>query len=72
MLDQHGESLLADGWAPELWRLLERVTNDTLSSWRLRVAVELGEPKSLSQVHPPKEPSATDCWRWARAVFGQG
>ncbi|MFC1609383.1 hypothetical protein ACFL6C_00355 [Myxococcota bacterium] len=72
LLDTHGECLLANGWAPELWRLLEQATDERLSSWRLRVAVELGEPGSLAQVEPPEAPSIADRWMWTRALFGRG
>jgi len=72
VLDRHGEQLLANGRAPELWRLLERAQDERLSSWRLRIAVELGEARSLAQVQPPDQPSIEDQWMWARALYGQG
>ena len=72
LLARHGESLLSNGYAHRLWRLLGQGDSVTVRLWRLRCAVELGDPSVLSQVDEPLDHSANARILWARALFALG
>lgn len=71
-LDEALGQLLAEGYAPQLWKLLERVPSEWLSGVRLRCAAELGNPTVLRQLTQPLGGSAADRLTWAETLYMRG
>ncbi len=72
LLSAHAGRMFEAGYAPRLWRLLEPLTDERLSRWRLRCAAELGNPTALGKVREPEGPCVDDRIAWARTLFIQG
>jgi hypothetical protein len=68
LLDRCGAGLLAGGYAPRLWRLLE-TTDEGFARWRLRCAAEIGSPEALAKLPEPPRSDPADRLLWARALF---
>ncbi|MFO0686933.1 MAG: hypothetical protein U0234_33020 [Sandaracinus sp.] len=66
------ETLLAEGYAPELWEALERREDVALTTHRLRVAAEHGSPSALGHVEAPAPgaPMAA-AFAWLKAHYAR-
>lgn len=71
-LDEALDRLLAEGYAPQLWKLLARVPPPRLDGIRLRCAAELGNPTVLRQLTQPLGGSPADRLTWAETLFMRG
>ncbi len=70
LLDLRGAELLAAGFAPELWHIVEPVA--ALALWKLRVAVEFDHPDALRAVVAPAKPCASDRLAWSKVLYRRG
>lgn len=71
-LDEALDRLLAEGYAPQLWKLLDRVPPPRLDGIRLRCAAELGNPTVLRQLSQPLGGSPADRLTWAETLYMRG
>jgi tetratricopeptide (TPR) repeat protein len=71
-LDRRGAAMIDAGSILGLWRVLERAGAPELASWRLRCAIDIGDPPALRGVPEPPSPSARDRARWSLSLFQQG
>src|SRR5690606_22992681 len=71
-LEEALDRLLAEGYAPQLWKLLARVPPPRLDGIRLRCAAELGNPTVLRQLTQPLGGSPADRLTWAETLFMRG
>ncbi len=69
--DELGD-ILAEGYAPKLWKLLTRAPEDRLQGARLRCAAELGSPTVLRQLPRPLGDSSVDRLTWAETRYMKG
>jgi hypothetical protein len=69
LLGREGERCFAAGYAPRLWAALEPIADERLAHWRLRCAVEIGDPAALSRISLPARPAPAERLLWARALF---
>lgn len=66
------ETLLAEGYAPELWELLEARRDAALSAHRLRVAAEHGSPSALGHVEVPESSAPlAAAFAWLKAHYAR-
>lgn len=72
LLEDRTAEMFADGWAPRLWRLLERASGGRLDRWRLRCAAELGNPTALSKVQEPARSGVEERITWGWTLLMQG
>lgn len=72
ILDQYLTELLAEGYAPQLWKLLDRVPPERFNGVRLRCAAELGNPTVLRQLTQPLGGSTADRLTWAETLYMRG
>jgi len=72
ILDESLPALLAEGYAPQLWKLLDRVPPERFGGVRLRCAAELGNPTVLRQLSQPLEGSTSDRLTWAETLYMRG
>ncbi|WP_437743711.1 winged helix-turn-helix domain-containing protein [Sorangium sp. So ce1504] len=72
LFDAHGEALLEAGFARALHRILAPAAIPELSSWRLRAAVETGDPLLLQDLSLPASPTPADRAHHSLALFHQG
>ena len=69
LLDQRGHELMGLGYAPRVWRLIERTTDPRAGLWQLRCAAELGNATVLGAVREPRLINAEDQLAWAATQF---
>ena len=72
VLEEDLGGILADGYAPRLWKLLARAPGDRLQGARLRCAAELGSPTVLRQLPRPLGDSHRDRLTWAETRYMKG
>lgn len=72
LLDARGDRLVAQGYAPRLWKVLREVDEPRVREWQLRCAAELGNPTALAQVRKPAGRDAGEILAWARTLRAQG
>lgn len=78
-LQRVGEELLASGMAPILWRaiggrdVIDRAQHaEGLQRWRLRIALEHGDPEVLASLEPPVDGAPpAERLSWARLRYAQ-
>ncbi len=71
-LDRSFHALLAGGFAIALWSVLADVDDPALETYRLQVALELGDRDALARVRAPAVGSTLDRLLWASAVLAKG
>jgi hypothetical protein len=72
VLEDELSDILAEGYAPKLWKLLTRAPEDRLQGARLRCAAELGSPTVLRQLPRPLGDSSIDRLTWAETRYMKG
>ncbi len=72
LLEARCEIVLAAGLAPRLSRLLEPLEGPHFARFRLRCAVELGDPVALDAAIQPDAPTLDDRFLWALSRFVRG
>ena len=75
-LDEGGDELLAAGYAPGLWSVLEsaprRLVTERVDRWRLYAAIQLGDSHVLARVRAPDDPSTEVELSWATLLSMKG
>lgn len=72
LLSAQGARILSFGYAPRLWSVLKRNDSPRFDDWRLRCAVELGNPTALGQVRAPTGAEPTERLAWTRTLLAEG
>ncbi|MRG93744.1 hypothetical protein [Polyangium spumosum] len=72
LLEARCELVLAAGLAPRLSRLIEPLEGPRFARFRLRCAVELGDPAALDAATLPDPPTLKDRFLWALSRFVRG